>query len=152
MPTNTDHTPLNLKVEAALAAYIDNILTSASLTGIQVLTSHTDTEALESPRCVIACDAMSAVNPDLPGVMDCNVDVEYLTQHGTTTLANHKLHAGRLMSWLADIAAVKAALSATDGLHCYWYQLIAQRFEKEAEDGLMATRLSFLIRAQGRAI
>lgn len=149
---NTDHTPLNLKVETALVTYLDSILASASLTGLQVLTSHTETEALESPRCVISCDAMSAVNPDLPGVMDCTVEIEYLTQHTTTTLANHKLNAGRLMSWLADISVVKAALIATDGLHCYWYQFMSQRFEKETEEGTFCTRLTFLIRAQGKGM
>jgi len=149
---NTDHTPLNLKLESALATYIDSIATSASLTGLQALPSHTDTESLASPRCVITCDAMTAVNADLPGIMDCNVDIEYITQEGQSTLAEHRRDAGRLMSWLLDIATVQTALSATDALHCYWYQWIGQRFEKDPAGSTLTTRIAFLIRAQGRAI
>lgn len=148
---NTDHTPLPLKLENALVAYLDSILVSAGLTGLQVLPAHNDTEELESPRCVVMCESLSAVSLDLPGVFDCTVNVEYLTQHGTTQRAAHLTAAAKLVSWLADLSTVKTYLNTVDALHCYNYQFAQQSFETSADDGTHTSRVVLLIRAQGRA-
>lgn len=152
MPTNTDHTPLDLKLETALVTYVDSITTSAGLTGLQVLTSMTDTEALESPRAVVTVTSMDAHSMDLPGVMNCTVEVAYLSQSGSSTIAAHRTAAGKLTSWLHDLAAVKTALSATNGLQCYFIQFMGSRFEKDADEGSQRSILTYMFRVQGRQI
>lgn len=152
MPTNTDHTPLDLKLESALVAYLDSIASSAGLTGLQVVTSMTDTEALETPRAVVTVMSMDPHSVDLPGVMNCTVEVAYLSQSGSSTIAAHRTAAGKLSSWLHDLAAVKTALSATNALSCYFVQFMSSRFEKDADEGAQRSILTYMYRVQGRQI
>lgn len=151
MPTNTDHTPLAAKLELALVTYLGTVLDDMGLTGLQVLSSFSDTEALASPRLVITCDAMTAVSMDLPGIMDCTVQLDYLTQ-SPATIAQHRSAAGTIEGWMQDITTVQAALNATDAIHCYFYQWAGNNFTKDADDGAFTTRITLMIRAQGRQI
>lgn len=148
---DTDHTPLNHKLEAAIAAYLVSVRTAAGLGTTQMIASHEDV-ALESPRIVVSCDSLSARNLDMPGIMDCAVTIRYITQSGTTTTAAHKTAAAKLTSWLHDLDAVKTAISDGDALHCYFIQFTGLLFEKDAEDGTLETAHEINITAQGKSV
>lgn len=152
MPTNTDYTPLDFKLESALVAYLDSITVSAGLTGLQILTSMSDTEALETPRAIVTVANMDAHSVDLPGIMNCQTEIVYVSQIGNTTINNHRVQAAKLISWLHDLAAVKTALSTTNALNCYHIQFISSRFEKNADDGTMISTFTFNYRVQGKQI
>lgn len=147
---DTDHTPLNHKLEAALAAYLVSVRSAAGLGTTQIVASFDDV-TLETPRIVVSCDAMSPRTVDLPGVMDCLVEIVYHTQRDTT-IAAHKTAAAKLVSWLHDLAAVKTALNAGDALHAYFLQFTALRFEAAADDGTHQTTHALQITAQGKGV
>lgn len=147
---DTDHTPLNHKLEAALAAYLISVRSDAGLGTTQIVASFDDV-TLQTPRIVVSCDAMSPRTIDLPGVMDCAVEIVYHSQRDTT-IAAHKTAAAKLTSWLHDLEAVKAAISAADGLHCYHVQFTGLRFESAADDGTHQTLHGLQITAQGASV
>lgn len=148
---DTDHTPLNHKIEAALAAYLISVRSAAALGTVQIVASHEDV-ALETPRIVVSCDAMTPFSLDLPGVMECAVEITYRSQRGSTTTAAHKTAAGKLTSWLHDLAAVRTALSAADALHCYRIQFTGLRFDPDAGDDAQETIHGLSLLCQGAGV
>jgi hypothetical protein len=147
---DTDHTPLNHKLESALASYLVSVRSAAGLGSVQIVASFEDV-TLQTPRIVVSCDAMSPRTLDLPGVMDCAVEIVYHSQRDTT-IAAHKTAAAKLTSWLHDLAAVQTALSAGDAMHCYFIQFTGLRFEAAAEEGTHQTLHLLQITAQGASV
>ena len=148
---DTDYTPLNHKIETALATYLASIRASMALDGLQVIDSHQDAAALDSPRVVVRCDSLDPRSPDLPGIFDAMLMVDYISQPPDVPAATHKTTAGTLAGWLHDVATVKAALTATDGLHCYFYEPTGSSFSADEEGGTQTTSLGFKIVCQGKS-
>ena len=144
-----DYSPLNHKLEDAFAAYITSILTDLVMEGLQVVSAHQSAEELETPRIACECVSMSARDIILPGWMDCEVAVHYITQDGNLTAEEHKANAGTILSWLLDIATVKAALDANNDLSTLLYQFGAVAMETSADDGTRSSMMSFTIIAAG---
>ena len=149
---DTDYTPLNHKLETALATYLLGARAGMALDGLQVIDSHQDAAALDSPRVVVRCDGLDPRSPDLPGIFDAQVMVDYISQPPEVTAAAHKTTAGTLASWLHDVATVKAALTATDGLHCYFYEALGSSFSADEEAGTQTTIISLKIVCQGKSV
>jgi hypothetical protein len=144
-----DYSPLNHKLEDALAAYITSILDDLVMEGLQVVSAHQSAEELETPRIVCECVSMSARDIILPGWMDCDVAVHYITQDGNLTAEQHKINAGTILSWLLDIATVKAAIDARDDLSTLLYQFGSVSMEANADEGARTSMMSFTLIAAG---
>lgn len=144
-----DYTPLNHKLENAFAAYLTSILEDLGMTGLQVIAEHQSAEELETPRIVCECVSMSARDIILPGWMDCEVAIHYITQDGNLTAEQHKTNAGTILSWLHDIATVKAAIDANDDLSTLLYQFTSVMLETNADEGTRTTTMAFNVIAAG---
>lgn len=144
-----DYTPLNHKLEDAFVAYITSILTDLVMDGVQVVSAHQSAEELETPRIVCECVSMSARDIILPGWMDCEIAVHYITQDGNLTAEEHKTNAGTILSWLLDIGTVKAAIDANDDLSTLLYQFTGVMLETSADEGTRTTTMAFNVIAAG---
>jgi hypothetical protein len=144
-----DYTPLNHKLEDAFVAYVTSILTDLVMDGVQVVSAHQSAEELETPRIVCECTSMAARDIILPGWMDCEVAIHYITQDGNLTAEEHKTNAGTILSWLLDIATVKAAIDANDDLSTLLYQFSSVSMEANADEGTRTSMMSFTLIAAG---
>jgi len=144
-----DYTPLPHKLEAAFIAYLSSILTSMGLTGLQVISAHQSAANLATPRLVVECTSTTPRMIALPGWMDCDMSIHYITQDGNQTAEQHKTNAGTILSWLHDIAVVQAALDATDDLSVLLYQWHSAQITESADDGTRATEMRFTLIAAG---
>lgn len=123
-----DHTPLSQKLEAAIAAYLSGVKSSMSLASVQVLTQHQGAAAVDSPRITVQCLSMTPRMISMPGVMDVQLAVHYISDLETTA-ETHKSEAAKLISWLCDTETIRQALNiatpdtrTVTGLHVYLFQ------------------------------
>lgn len=144
-----DYTPLNHKLENAFVTYITSILDDMALDTLQVIANHQSVEALETPRLVCECVSMSPRSISIPGWMDCEVSIQYISQDGDLTAEQHKANVATIISWLHDIATVKAALDATEDLSTLLYQFTGVNLETNAEEGTRMSSMMFNVIAAG---
>jgi hypothetical protein len=144
-----DYTPLPHKLEAAFVTYLASILDDMSLDGLQVIAAHQSAVNLATPRLVVECTSTTPRMIALPGWMDCEVSIHYITQEGDQTAEQHKTTAGTILSWLLDIATVQAALDATADLSVLHYQWLSAQIEAAADDGTRTTDMRFTLIAAG---
>lgn len=144
-----DYTPLPHKLETAFDAYITSILDDMALDGLQVIPAHQSAIALETPRIVCECVSTTARSIIIPGWMDCEMSIQYITQDGDLTAEEHKTNAATILSWLHDITTVKAAIDANDDLSVLLYQWQSAQLEVDAENGTRTTDMRFALIAAG---
>ena len=144
-----DYTLLPHKLEAAVIAYLSSILTSMGLTGLQVIAAQQSAVAIATPRLVVECTGTTPRMIALPGWMDCDISIYYISQDGNKTAETHKTAAATILSWLHDIAVVKAALDATDDLSVLLYQWQSAQLTENADDGTRISEFRFNLIAAG---
>lgn len=120
-----------------------------ALDGLQVIAAHQTASALATPRLVVECTGTTPRMIALPGWMDCDVSIHYLSQDGNQTAEQHKTTTATILSWLHDIATVQAALDATADLSVLFYQWQSAQLTTDAEDGTRDTEMRFTLIAAG---
>lgn len=144
-----DYTPLPHKLEAAFITYITSILDDMSLDGLQVVAAQQSAVALATPRLVCECTNTTPRSIALPGWMDCDFSIHYITQDGNKTAEQHKTAAATILSWLLDIATVQAALDDTADLSVLLYQWQSAQLTENADEGTRASEFRFTLIAAG---